>query len=114
MNLVLTVRKAVSLGISVWYYGSGLNSGLAIGGVMVLCKQLLPPDCLQYKLTRVAGTLIYSFAPAPQVINGDKKVLEADSTSSDALQSSSTAMDDLSPKDSLRNRATSKEEVVDR
>lgn len=79
---------------------------------MVLCKQLHPPNYLHDKLIRVAGTLIYSFAPAPQIVNGDKKVLEADPVSSDALKSSSTAMDDLSPKDSLRNRATSKEEFV--
>ncbi|KAI9638989.1 UAA transporter [Dioszegia hungarica] len=38
VNLVLTVRKAVSLGISVWYYGSGLTPGLAAGGTMVLRK----------------------------------------------------------------------------
>ena len=36
VNLVLTVRKAVSLGLSVWYCGSGVTPGLAIGGAMVL------------------------------------------------------------------------------
>lgn len=38
VNLVLTVRKAVSLAISVWYYGSGLTWSLVVGGAMVLCK----------------------------------------------------------------------------
>jgi UDP-xylose/UDP-N-acetylglucosamine transporter B4 len=36
VNLVLTVRKAVSLGISVWFYGSSFSWGLAAGGGMVL------------------------------------------------------------------------------
>ena len=38
VNLVLTLRKAVSLAISVWYYGSGFSLGLAVGGAMVLRK----------------------------------------------------------------------------
>jgi len=33
---VLTVRKAVSLGISVWYYGTGVNAGLLVGGGLVM------------------------------------------------------------------------------
>ncbi|WVQ75157.1 hypothetical protein IAR50_004766 [Cryptococcus sp. DSM 104548] len=49
VNLVLTVRKAVSLGISVWYYGSGATWGLMIGGGMVLL-----------------GTILYSVAPGPK------------------------------------------------
>ncbi|WVQ95982.1 hypothetical protein IAU59_003081 [Kwoniella sp. CBS 9459] len=49
VNLILTVRKAVSLGISVWYYGSGMTPGLAAGGCMVLM-----------------GTVIYSVAPGPK------------------------------------------------
>jgi UDP-xylose/UDP-N-acetylglucosamine transporter B4 len=36
VNLVLTIRKAVSLAISVWFYGSGANAGLLTGGAMVL------------------------------------------------------------------------------
>lgn len=40
VNLVLTVRKAVSLAISVWYYGSGMTWSLVVGGGMVLCKCL--------------------------------------------------------------------------
>ncbi|EIW71590.1 hypothetical protein TREMEDRAFT_27309 [Tremella mesenterica DSM 1558] len=43
VNLVLTVRKAISLGISVWYYGSGVTPGLFWGGIMVLCQSLLLP-----------------------------------------------------------------------
>ncbi|WVW87021.1 hypothetical protein I302_109077 [Kwoniella bestiolae CBS 10118] len=49
VNLVLTVRKAVSLGISVWWYQSGFNVGLGVGGMMVLF-----------------GTILYSFAPGPK------------------------------------------------
>lgn len=36
VNLILTLRKAVSLAISVWYYGSGFNKGLVLGASMVL------------------------------------------------------------------------------
>jgi UDP-xylose/UDP-N-acetylglucosamine transporter B4 len=36
VNLILTVRKAVSLALSVWYYGSGWSWGLIVGGAMVL------------------------------------------------------------------------------
>ncbi|GFZ49994.1 hypothetical protein JCM24511_07747 [Saitozyma sp. JCM 24511] len=55
VNLVLTLRKAVSLAISVWYYGSGVSTGLAIGGLMVL-----------------AGTVVYSLAPGPKVVHEEK------------------------------------------
>ncbi|WVQ79351.1 hypothetical protein IAT38_001448 [Cryptococcus sp. DSM 104549] len=53
VNLVLTVRKAVSLGISVWYYGSGFTWGLGLGGGLVLL-----------------GTILYSLAPGPKAIPG--------------------------------------------
>ena len=43
VNLVLTVRKAASLAISVWYYGSGITPGLVIGGLMVLGENLSLP-----------------------------------------------------------------------
>jgi UDP-xylose/UDP-N-acetylglucosamine transporter B4 len=36
VNLILTVRKAVSLAISVWYYGHGVTPGLLIGGSLVM------------------------------------------------------------------------------
>ncbi|OXC68755.1 hypothetical protein AYX13_02681, partial [Cryptococcus neoformans] len=49
VNLVLTVRKAVSLAISVWYYGSGMTWSLVVGGGMVLL-----------------GTILYSVAPGPK------------------------------------------------
>ncbi|XAO25537.1 hypothetical protein I312_104365 [Cryptococcus bacillisporus CA1280] len=49
VNMVLTVRKAVSLVISVWYYGSGVTWSLVIGGGMVLL-----------------GTILYSLAPGPK------------------------------------------------
>ncbi|KAG8854800.1 golgi uridine diphosphate-N- acetylglucosamine transporter [Tulasnella sp. 330] len=44
-NLILTARKALSLCISVWYFGQGLNAGLAIGASIVLL-----------------GTVLYSYA----------------------------------------------------
>ena len=46
-NLVLTARKALSLCISVWYFGQGLNAGLGVGAGMVL-----------------VGTVLYSYATA--------------------------------------------------
>ncbi|WWD20233.1 hypothetical protein CI109_104709 [Kwoniella shandongensis] len=49
VNLILTVRKAVSLAISVWYYGSGFSTGLALGGILVML-----------------GTILYSVAPGPK------------------------------------------------
>nr|ODN95565.1 solute carrier family 35 (UDP-xylose/UDP-N-acetylglucosamine transporter), member B4 [Cryptococcus depauperatus CBS 7855] len=51
VNLILTVRKAVSLVISVWYYGNSATPGLVIGGGMVLL-----------------GTILYSLAPGPKGI----------------------------------------------
>ncbi|KAG8901666.1 golgi uridine diphosphate-N- acetylglucosamine transporter [Tulasnella sp. 408] len=44
-NLVLTARKALSLCISVWYFGQGMNAGLTTGALLVL-----------------SGTLMYSYA----------------------------------------------------
>lgn len=74
VNLVLTVRKAVSLGISVWYYGSGVNTGLAVGGAMVLCKlHRLSSVTIPPAYTSIAGTLIYSLAPGPTVADANKK-----------------------------------------
>lgn len=55
MNLILTLRKAVSLAISVWYYGAGASSGLVAGGAMVL-----------------GGTMIYSMASPPRVVSEKK------------------------------------------
>ncbi|WOO83979.1 UDP-xylose and UDP-N-acetylglucosamine transporter [Vanrija pseudolonga] len=62
VNLILTLRKAASLAISVWYYGSGASTGLVVGGAMVL-----------------GGTMIYSMSSPPSVpkdkaVNGDDKV----------------------------------------
>jgi len=48
-NLVLTIRKALSLAMSVWLFGNGMNAGLAGGGALVL-----------------AGTLLYSKAAQRQ------------------------------------------------
>lgn len=60
VNLILTLRKAVSLAISVWFYGSGASWGLFIGGALVL-----------------GGTVLYSFAPPPHMAykkdDGDEK-----------------------------------------
>lgn len=72
VNLVLTVRKAVSLAISVWYYGSGMTWSLVVGGGMVLCKCLfffLPSYCWRQKkkcLLLLVGTILYSVAPGPK------------------------------------------------
>ncbi|WVR08120.1 hypothetical protein IAU60_005166 [Kwoniella sp. DSM 27419] len=56
VNLILTLRKAVSLAISVWYYGSGVTNGLLFGGAMVLL-----------------GTFLYSVAPGPKGIEESHK-----------------------------------------
>ncbi|KAG9007875.1 golgi uridine diphosphate-N- acetylglucosamine transporter [Tulasnella sp. JGI-2019a] len=40
-NLILTARKALSLCISVWYFGQGLNTGLAFGASVVLLGSVL-------------------------------------------------------------------------
>ncbi|KAK7048127.1 Glucooligosaccharide oxidase [Favolaschia claudopus] len=40
-NIVLTVRKAVSLCFSVWWFGNPWNTGLGIGASMVFCGSLL-------------------------------------------------------------------------
>lgn len=47
-NLVLTARKALSLVLSVWWFGSGWNRGLALGGSLVF-----------------AGSVLYSTSPNP-------------------------------------------------
>jgi UDP-xylose/UDP-N-acetylglucosamine transporter B4 len=47
-NLVLTARKALSLVLSVWWFGSGWNRGLALGGSLVF-----------------AGSVLYSISPDP-------------------------------------------------
>jgi hypothetical protein len=66
----LTIRKAVSLAISVWFYGSGANAGLLTGGAMVLGPSTMFSNLV--KANKSGGTLIYSFAPPPKVLD-DKK-----------------------------------------
>ncbi|ORX37785.1 UAA transporter [Kockovaella imperatae] len=61
VNLVLTLRKAVSLAISVWFYGSGVTSGLLLGGALVL-----------------VGTVIYSFASTSSTVAVIKPVEPAE------------------------------------
>ncbi|KAG7548927.1 hypothetical protein FFLO_03219 [Filobasidium floriforme] len=61
VNLILTVRKAVSLGISVWYYGAGFNKGLTTGAAMVL-----------------VGTVLYSMAPSPAQAEQKAKIEPVD------------------------------------
>jgi UDP-xylose/UDP-N-acetylglucosamine transporter B4 len=34
-NLILTSRKALSLALSVWWFGSAWNTGMSIGSAMV-------------------------------------------------------------------------------
>ncbi|GHJ88242.1 hypothetical protein NliqN6_4644 [Naganishia liquefaciens] len=59
VNLVLTLRKALSLAISVTYYGSGFTPGLAIGSAMVL-----------------AGTALYSVSSSTRPKPTDDTVQE--------------------------------------
>ncbi|KAJ6466389.1 UAA transporter [Mycena sanguinolenta] len=40
-NIVLTVRKAISLCFSVWWFGNPWNAGLGVGASMVFCGSLL-------------------------------------------------------------------------
>jgi drug/metabolite transporter (DMT)-like permease len=40
-NLVLTARKAVSLVLSVWWFGNGWNRGLVLGGSLVFAGSVL-------------------------------------------------------------------------
>lgn len=54
-NLVLTARKAFSLVLSIWWFGSGWNSGLVLGGSLVF-----------------AGSVLYSISSGPE-----KKSLKA-------------------------------------
>jgi solute carrier family 35 (UDP-xylose/UDP-N-acetylglucosamine transporter), member B4 len=58
-NLVLTARKALSLVLSVWWFGSEWNRGLGLGGALVF-----------------AGSVLYSVSPEPgkrPKANGVKK-----------------------------------------
>ncbi|CAK9781607.1 UAA transporter [Cutaneotrichosporon oleaginosum] len=60
VNLILTVRKAVSLALSLWFYGSGWSWGLIVGGTMVL-----------------GGTMVYTMAAPPRVEPSKKKEKDA-------------------------------------
>jgi UDP-xylose/UDP-N-acetylglucosamine transporter B4 len=48
-NLVLTARKAASLCLSVWWFGAGVSTRLALGATLVF-----------------AGTVLYAQASAPR------------------------------------------------
>ncbi|WWC95735.1 hypothetical protein V866_002601 [Kwoniella sp. B9012] len=100
VNLVLTVRKALSLAISVWWYRSGFNAGLGAGGIMVLL-----------------GTILYSFAPGPKGLSDPprpkKKADDADddnipgeknSTGSSTSRTNNRAGDEAEVR--VRNRQT--------
>ncbi|KAJ3794200.1 UAA transporter [Lentinula aff. detonsa] len=54
-NLVLTTRKAISLCLSVWWFGSGWNAELAIGACMVF-----------------AGSLAFSLASSGTSVSGSE------------------------------------------
>jgi hypothetical protein len=73
VNLVLTLRKALSLAISVTYYGSGFTPGLAIGSAMVLGAFLekRKHTCAD-QLNSTAGTALYSVSSAAKPIPKDK------------------------------------------
>ncbi|KAG8900759.1 golgi uridine diphosphate-N- acetylglucosamine transporter [Tulasnella sp. 403] len=64
-NLVLTARKALSLCISVWYFGQGMNLGLGIGACMVLL-----------------GTLLYSYATSAVKRQSQPKTRRLESSAS--------------------------------
>ncbi|KAJ7242863.1 UAA transporter [Mycena haematopus] len=55
-NIVLTVRKAISLCFSVWWFGSPWNAGLGIGASMVFC-----------------GSLLFTVSSGPKSIDTQKK-----------------------------------------
>jgi UDP-xylose/UDP-N-acetylglucosamine transporter B4 len=80
VNLVLTVRKAVSLGLSVWYYGTGVTPGLAIGGGMVLGECGAKAAGQNGASLMTAGTVLYSLAPAPARAEGQIKKHDSEPT----------------------------------
>lgn len=74
VNLILTIRKAVSLGISVGYYGTGVTPGLGVGSAMVLGTLSVSleradgcdADPRLVAIVRcLAGTMLYSFSSSP-------------------------------------------------
>jgi hypothetical protein len=94
----LTIRKAVSLAISVWFYGSGANAGLLTGGAMVLGPSTMFSNLV--KADKLGGTLIYSFAPPPLVL-GHKKT---DDLAKDGDAIPLQKIDSRKADDSLRRR----------
>jgi len=56
-NLVLTIRKAISLAMSVWLFGNGMNAGLAAGGALVLAGTLLYSKAAQQQQSPSGSTL---------------------------------------------------------
>jgi UDP-xylose/UDP-N-acetylglucosamine transporter B4 len=63
--LVLTIRKAVSLAISVWYYGNGMTPGLALGAAMVLGEYF----SVRIIVLSPGGTILYSLSAAPDIVD---------------------------------------------
>ena len=104
VNLVLTIRKAVSLAISVWFYGSGANAGLLTGGAMVLGPSTMFSTLV--KADKIGGTLIYSFAPPPKVIDTKKNDVAQDENAipMQPIESRKADIDD-----SLRRRTLKKD-----
>lgn len=83
VQLVLTIRKAVSLAISVTYFGSGYNAPLVLGAGMVL-----------------AGTTLYASASDRESV----KPLEGQSPPTDAPSSAKTTAIAASASNGLRKR----------
>lgn len=97
VNLVLTLRKAVSLAISVWFYGNGFSTGLAAGGGMVLRESthtLSGPR--RQVLMMIVGTIVYSMAPGPREVTSkaghtSSQLTETSEGRSSSLQTRATA-----------------------
>ncbi|ORY34799.1 UAA transporter family-domain-containing protein [Naematelia encephala] len=106
VNLILTLRKAMSLTISVWYYGSGFSVGLAVGGAMVLSElQNVPQNSSSCK---AVGTIIYSAAPWPIDKDLIRKHEDAPSLGEKLSRGRSSAVEDSVPGTSQRHSTRSR------
>jgi UDP-xylose/UDP-N-acetylglucosamine transporter B4 len=104
----LTIRKAVSLAISVWFYGSGANAGLLTGGAMVLGPSTMFSN--SFKADKSGGTLIYSFAPPPKVLDNKKTDDLAQDINAIPLKPIDSRKADID--DSLRRRTLKKDQSL--
>jgi UDP-xylose/UDP-N-acetylglucosamine transporter B4 len=98
VNLILTVRKAVSLGISVWFYGAGFNPGLIAGAAMVL-----------------TGSVLYSMAPGPakEIKSKDEQAIELDDVSTPSAGQTSSVRPLSRTEDLTRRKPTATVEEIE-